>query len=337
MKLRPVDIPEDSSLHLWVQQNSITEVPLSYQIFTGLSMIGAVMKRNAWVDQGTLIFPNLPVLLVGPSGIGKDVILGRVQKALSFAEGPPDVTARTIELTFQELLKVGDPAAALVFAPELTQYLGEKDYQKGMDTELTNLLSCGDYVQVGIKGTGFQVIPRPTITVYAGSTATWLAKKMPKGGVAGGFLPRFVVITEGRPKKFVPWVKYGTDRKVYRAAQEAGARWKEWLYSTREIYNCIHGEFVPLTTAQELYSNFYINRFDKFHTTVEAYANRSRDMALRFAMICAVSRRKSYIDTVDMEFALKLVDIIAESLQTAIVPILEDEASKQAWIAAQRK
>ena len=69
-------IPADSLLKLWVEYCSIFETPYSFDVSVALSAVGAAMRRNCWFDQTDWhVYPNLPVLLVGGSGTGKDTAI----------------------------------------------------------------------------------------------------------------------------------------------------------------------------------------------------------------------------------------------------------------------
>lgn len=76
-----------------------------------------------------------------------------------------------------------------------------------------------------------------------------------------------------------------------------------------------------LDDAEELYGNWYHNRFKLFSRAVLPYANRSRDMVLRIAMLMAISRgHYRYIEGVDMEFALALIQEVARKIDRVVIP-----------------
>jgi len=182
-------IPKDSLLLEWCKILSTTEVPVSYQVACGVSLIGVLCKRSVYIDQqpiggvGWKVYPNQSVMLVGPSGIGKDTAINFTQRQLEKYGSIPIIGGRTIEALYQRLISIGDPAVAYLPIGELTSFLGGKDYQKSMTQEITNLLSSNESVDISNKGdltfSGPKVIKRPTITMHCGSTIEWLHKAMP--------------------------------------------------------------------------------------------------------------------------------------------------------------
>jgi hypothetical protein len=268
------------------------------------------------------VYPNLSVLLVGPSGIGKDVAIRKAQNIVSALDDSLDIGGKTMEAIQSQLLEVGDPACAFVAAPEITAFLGGKDYQKSMAQELTDLLSTGDKVNVSLKSTPGvkRIIKHPTVTVQAGSTEEWLHKAMPDGSLEGGLFPRFVIVCEEYGNKNIPLVKYSLSTEDRKAAKEGEEKFLAGLHEILARYGSKAVEIVPLADAIEYYERWYINRFKQFSPTVRPYANRSRDQVLRLAMLMAVSRGHNYMEEIDMRFAAAMMGYVARSIDKAASP-----------------
>jgi hypothetical protein len=320
-------VPKDSILISWLTRLSVTEIPVSYQIVCGLSAIGALLKRQVYVDQLEWgVFPNMSVLLIGPSGIGKDVIIAKASDLIArTGEGTlPCISGRTIENLKAEMLEIGDPAACFIPAPELTAYLGKKDYQKSMMNELTDMLSTNDRLDVSTKSERKRIIPRPTITMQTGSTADWLYRSMPEGALEGGFFPRFVIVCEEYGNKHVPLLKYSITRQEREVAQQARIKFDQQVKGLLQIF--MTGwptEIVLLSDARMWYENWYENRFSYFSSVVRPYANRSRDQFLRLAMLMAISRSHTYVEEIDCQFAGKVIEFTAASIDKVIRPWVE--------------
>jgi len=260
----------------------------------------------------------MSLLLVGPSGIGKDIAMDAARKIVEAVGTVPVISGKTIEYIKQELLMAGDPACCFTPANELTAFLGGKDYQKSMVQELTDLLSTGSKCDVSTKSEGKKYIMHPTVTIQAGSTAEWLHKAMPENSSEGGFLPRFVVICESYGKKHIPFVKYSVDLQLRRKAELARGIFLEAINDI--AYNMRSGEIYPTADAMEFYTNWYHNRFSYFSPAVVAYANRSRDHLHRVAMLMAVSRKHTWLEEVDYRFGAAIMELVAENIEEAIKP-----------------
>jgi len=327
-------VPRDSILRLWIKNLHVTEVPISYQVLCGLGMIGAILKRSVFIDQKEWrVYPNMSVLLIGPSGVGKDTIINKCNKIIHGVNPDIQLNGSTMEFIQDELSKMESPAAAYIPANELTAFLGSKDYQKGMAQCLTDLLSTGDKVVLGTKGGGKKVIKRPTLTIFAGSTADWL-RDLPENSIAGGFLPRFIIVCEDYSEKDVAWVEYDWDYFTKIEAYEAGEAFKQQLQEVLAKFGQGSAEkcekkMTPTTEAIDFYRNWYANRFKYFSDGVKAYANRSRDQMHRLAMLMAISRMHWYVDERDYRFAADVMEVIAKGLDQVVAPMLADSKRKR--------
>ena len=324
-------IPKDSILQAWTTLLGDTEIPTSYQICSGASILGALLKRQVWIDQhstegwGWNVYPNQSLLLIGPSGIGKDTCINYVQASIEHFNCLKIIGGRTIENFYQRLLNIGDPAAAFVPIRELSAFFGSKDYQSSMIQEFTDLLSTGESKDVSTKTdiimTGPKIIKHPTLTLHAGSTEEWLHKAMPDGTMEGGFLGRFLILVEGLGKKQVPLMKGEVSSvEERRVRKEASQAWNghigEMLQACRKPR-----EMILLEEAKDVYTNWYYNRFKLFSKAVLPYANRSRDTILRLAMLSALSRRHwEWIEDVDIGFGIAVMGEVAKGIDKAILP-----------------
>lgn len=300
--------------------------------------IGALCRRNRWVDQvDWKVYPNQSVLFIGPSGIGKDTIINRVVSSLSTASAHSRVRViggTTMEGIHARLAELSKPACAFIPAAELTAFFGKADYQANMLTGMTNLLSCGDKVDITTKG-GYQArggqetfIYEPTITMAGGSTVEWLHKGMPSGTLEGGFLGRFLIVIEELGGKFVPLVKRDRSKAELEALRGALGAWNSGLERLMEVTR-VPREMLLYTEAEDAYSNWYYNRFKMFSPAVIPYANRSRDMVLRLGMLMALSRgHDRSIEEEDINFGISLLGEVARKIDAVVLP-----PSKEAQVA----
>lgn len=317
-------LPSDSILHHWLAAYSLAETPTSYTMLTGLSALGACLKRNIWFNQGAWrVYPNISILLVGPTGVGKDTAIDRAEELIKELEIVPTIGGKTIEAICEALINlptaVGQPKAAAIFAQEISSFIGSADYQKSMMTDLTDLLSTKSAKNISLKSAPDRIIFQPTITMQAGSTKEWLKTMLPKGSLEGGFLPRFIIAVEDYPKHHVPLPYYHQPKSVTLAAAAARSNFADGI---REICKRFANptSITPLTEADHLYTNWYCRRFQLFSPMVIGYANRARDQVLRLAMLCAVSRMKSYIDAADINFGIEVITSIGQRIEEAVIP-----------------
>lgn len=337
------DIPSDSILRHWVSYLSISEVPFSYQVAVGLSALGALLKRNLYIDQVEWrVYPNQSVLLIGPSGIGKDTAINRAQATIQKFEAyskVPVLGGMTLEAVHAKLLELPKPAVAYVAAGELTAFFGQRDYQSNMVQGFTDLLSSNERIDISTKSAMYsngvytgkaRYIYQPTITLHGGSTVEWLHKNMPSGTMEGGFLGRFLIMAEELSGRHVPLVKADKTKTELRWYLQ---RLEDWYTSLQIIIDKTlrQQEVILLVDAEDYYKNWYHNRFNYFSKVVIPYANRSRDMVLRLAMLMAVSRgHYRWIDLADIQFATSVMALVAAKIDRVVQPLSDDAECAEA-------
>lgn len=323
-----LEIPKNSLLEPWCDSLNITEIPRSYQIFAALSMVGGLIGRKMYVDQMKFrIYPNISVMFIGPSGIGKDTIINQMTRAIREVYGGNTlrlIEGKTIEYVHQQLLGLSSPAQAWILAPELTAFLGGKDYQKSLVQDITNLLSTNEILDVSVKSEDRKII-EPTASILAGSTAEWLHKAMPDGSMEGGFIPRFIVVFEEYAARHVAWIKYSLTKNEKQAAEYAHAHFMKEL---KALHNGLpkdkRHEMRPDGAAQEMYEDWYCHRFERYPPTIREYANRSRDHVLRVALVASVLEGKTYLSETAMEFAIQAIDYSANRVEYVIRPVTKE-------------
>lgn len=198
----------------WTEQS---EPPTRFRFATSLAIISCALTRNVWLpyeNKGT--YPNLWVLLMGPSGCGKDGAINQGYDLFMKLEKRPKVLAEKItpEALVKSLaaLRPKEPQSSIlsrdcrgvVFAPELSTFLGRARYNEGMITLLTRLFDCPAYLPT-------ETIVRQNITLTDvcvcmlwGSTPDWYVRYMPEGAMCGGFMSRILYVFFNGQEKRLP-------------------------------------------------------------------------------------------------------------------------------------
>lgn len=322
-------IPKDSAIQHYLKLARFMEAPYSYVVGCCISSISALLRRNIWfdIDESGVIFPNVSVLLIGPTGIGKDTAINmgyrRILKEFMPGHRITGITSEAIAGNLHGIAERGgeDPACGYILANELKQLFGGKDYQGGIIELLTHLLSDLDEYVHGTKHKPL-IIPHPTIVLQAGSTEEWF-HQLPEGALEGGFVPRCLIIHEPAQRTMIPLPKDYMDKDDREAkAKHLGLFW-EGIDRLMEIYSRPREVYFD-EEAKNFYSNWYCNRYKLLGPFAQGYAHRSRGHVVRLAMVMAATRGHAIIELCDVEFAVGWMLELIGNLEAVILPPTEE-------------
>lgn len=313
-------LPQDSAFARWMKLWPVSEPPKSYILFSGLSIFGACLGRNVWMDMDIhTIYPMLNLLLIGPSGIGKSTSIDEI--GLKIVEGleknlQPQIIkdSTTKEKLHQDLM---DNSHAIIVASELASFFTKEKYKEGMIPYVTRLLDYKDSISNSTRKDGSSIVERPSVTVIGGSTVEWLQGQLPDTATAGGFLARFFIVKE--------------DHKFQRVADPKGALGRSaWIELEMERGKVL-AELRALATinggkvgfadyeAADAYGYWYQTQMPETGH-LSPFSARAGEFVLRFAMLLALSRHHVNIEAEDIHAAVKLYEYSSKKLQEVVVP-----------------
>lgn len=312
-------LPADSWIRTYLDAFPTAEMPTSYIMFAALGMIGSCLGRRCYyLDDFRQLLPMLNLLFIGPSGIGKSSSMTLARMFLLEklpAEYRPQFIggASTKEKLHEDLLLCPH---AVLYASELAAFFNKAKYMEPLIPYITELLDYGP-VEVRTKSGKLQRIPEPSVTVVGGSTKDWLSTALPDTAIGGGFLPRFLIITEDQRRQRV------ADARM---AVSTG-RWKELV----EIREGLWQDFLHIVTLAEgrigwadfqtadTYSSWYVS-----HQPTTGYLApfeaRAAEMVKRLSMLVALSCKRDAITEADLKAAICMYRYTEQKLQEVIVP-----------------
>ena len=168
------------------------------------------MEKRIWIKFNTMqLFPNTYILLVGPPGIGKSVVLSQVEglwrSVEDFHVAPSSVTKASLVDTLNDAKrKIVRPTevppyvefnSLLVLASEFGVFL--PSYETDFMTTLTKVYDCEAYDErrrtrdLNIK------IPNPQLNIIGGTTPNYLTTLFPEGAWEQGFASRTLIVFSG--------------------------------------------------------------------------------------------------------------------------------------------
>lgn len=206
------DLPADSWIMKAYEYARVrSRMPDECVFWTVMSYCGAAIQDRVLIDwAGKPIYPNLPLLIVAPSGYGKTSTMHLVQRLFGRElpyKIPEDSTA---ESAAKVMAKYGGTyfrnSVAYWTIPEMADVFGKKDYQQGLIARVTRILDNPRDREVS-RSTKDEVIRIPGVAVLnwmAGTTFEWLSQHVEEAVSTGGFLPRLMVLNTEEKPKFVP-------------------------------------------------------------------------------------------------------------------------------------
>jgi len=197
-----------------VEESSHVETPRSWLWYSFLSCISAAAGNNYFLTtlKGDVVYkPNLYIMLLGESGLGKGfpvnraanlvikagvtrVIKGRSSIQAIVKEG---ATTRSAEgkspiLDSRMYIVNGELSTALIQDPSALTILTDL-YDGNYNPEWTNLL----------KGDGAEKLKNPYITALFGSSPAHFYESIPQANIEGGYIGRNLLIYEEKRSKNV--------------------------------------------------------------------------------------------------------------------------------------
>ena len=206
------DLPTDC----WIMQaydyaRLRSKLPDSCIFWLVMAYAGAAIQDRVLVDwAGKPVYPNIPLMLVTPSGYGKTSAMHLIQRL--FGRELPYIIPEdsTAESAVKMMGRNGGTyfrnSVAVWVIPELADIFGKKDYQQGLIARVTRLLDNPRDREVS-RSTKDEVIKIPGVAVLtwiAGTTYRWLSEHVEEAVSAGGFLPRLMVVHTNEDPKNVP-------------------------------------------------------------------------------------------------------------------------------------
>lgn len=296
-----------------------TEVPRIFNLFIGIAAIGAALKRNVYISQGTYnLYPDMRVVLIAPTGKGKKTtainfgrkLLTKAQVTRILAETTtPEalceaLSSGKVKMKGGEIVEEETDATGLIILPELSVFLEKRDYKSGLVPMLTRLGDAPDEFSSSTISRGLRPLKNVALCVMAGSAKSWLTDSIPVDAFRGGFMSRFLFI-----------VSEGTDNPVSRPPAQDKHLESILVQGLKDFSNSCG--LVTLHKDAEAHFDHWYNHSYHHRSLDEkraAYQERKHDHLLRVSMILAISERRDVIIKRDIVNALGLLNYIENEM-----------------------
>jgi hypothetical protein len=292
-------IPKGGFFDRYAEYTEHSEAPLAFHLFCALVAVGVTVNRRCWFNMGYYkLYPNLSIIILGPSGIKKtsaaNIAIGMLQ-ALELSK------IYSEKLTPEQLVEsMKEHAQGLVYAPELSVFLGKQRYMEGTVPLLTRLLDCPDVWSSETIGRGKTTLHDVAISTLMCSTPAWFIDNTPEDMVTGGFVPRnILVVQEDSPR-------------VERIPRPGNPKLKETLtYELSRIHE-VQGELRLDQQTDRAHEIWYSRHKEQAkhveHELLSTYYQRKPDHVLRVAFCLHLAEHLDL--TVCLECFTRAVEIL---------------------------
>jgi len=277
-----------------------SQVPPLFHLWSALSVLAAACADRVYFEKfaGKKMRPNLYVILIGPSGLGKGEA---IDFAMEFV--PKEKYERQINpwrgkvtgAAFADALGKGrkdengdtnfdpdDTPVAYLITPELSMSLGEGKIADDFVKRMTELYTGGKYeYNEATRTHGETKFLAPVLNWLAGSTEDWLHESVSRSAIKSGFFGRAVpiMVSNYDLANRITNPSYPDDR----------AAAMEWLHNRVEEITTLEGRFRLTNQASDVRDAWYQHRPVPADNDMLPSWVREDDLALKIAMLLALS------------------------------------------------
>lgn len=289
-------VPQEGWLRNYIEFTRNLESPYAYHLYCALVGIGAVLNRRVYINMGGQfrVYSALGVMLLGPSGVKKttagDVIVNLLQETELIKVYQEKITPEGLV----EAMKGEANAVGLVYAPEMSVFLGKQRYMEGVIPLITRFMDCPANWASATIMRGNSVLKNVGISCLFCSTADWFIKNTPADTFGGGFIARYLLVVQyGTGRVFPIPVPVPSDARQLLLEQLAGFRLIEGpMMFEPNVYHR-NGTGVDTGRYVEWYREFKATPRTPEYETLTTYLERKPIHVLRLAMVIHVATHKT--------------------------------------------
>lgn len=312
-------------LSAYLKYSAKSEPPQNYHIWTCLSVIGAALQRKVYLRWGfKTLYPNIYVVLIGPSGCRKGTAMNIGKDLLQEINGILMASESTTREALIRDMKDGvntftDPtdgmlkfhSSVTVFSEELSVFLGQQNIKFLAD--LTDWFDASDQWTYRTKGSGTDKLVGVCVNILGATAPDWLRSILPQEAFGGGFTSRVIFVVEDGKKQVVADPRIPIEVQQMRPA----------LVHDLEMINSMAGEMTFSEEAMAIYAPWYEQQSRSpviKDPHFAGYCERRAIHALKLSMIVSASRSSERIITGgDFQRALALLESVEPKMPRAFL------------------
>jgi len=309
----------------YMQFTENTEPPRLFRFWTAISVLASALQRKCFVQWGSslLFYPNLYIVLVGPSGVrkgtamnpGLDLIeeIGKIKVAAQ-ATSLQALIRRLKETNYQDpdlnSGKMQFHSSMTIFSKEFTVFLGY--HNKEMMSALCDWYDCDRKWAYETIARKKEEIVGVWVNLFGATTPSLIRSSLPIDAIGGGLTSRIIYVYEEKMEKIVLLPMETEEEKELK---------KSLLHDLDKI-TLLSGQFKYTKGFLNYWSDwrvkaeenppFYDDRFD-------GYISRRANHIMKLSMIMSVSRdsdeNQMTLTTADIKRAVDVLEEVELKMQ----------------------
>lgn len=294
------------------------ETPISFMYWAGLSVISAVVSNNVYLNRrgedGRIIYqlkPNLFVMLIADSGLGKGLPVAVAKECVSQIKNTRVITGRnSIEGIIKEMstaysVNGGSPisdARAFIVSGEFSNLMVGNPQALTILTEWYDTHFMGDWKNT-LKNSPVEKLNKVNVTLLGASSPEHFSEAVPEVNIRGGFIGRTLMVFEEKRNRINPLVVI--DEPEDEVANQIVSQ--ELLEPLREIAQ-VKGRFKWTKAGADVFIPWYTDWRSKQWDDKTGTVHRVPDNVLKIAMCLSLSKKLDLtLDEEDLEEAINAV------------------------------
>ena len=181
-----------------------TDAPPDFHVHAAMAALAFAMGSNVWCDGwGRPIYPNLWIVIIARSGLGKSVPLDMSRSIVEMAGLGDGILPSSFS---QEALyaQLGQHPTGIFYLQEFSAFVGliHREYNAGAQAWLTDVFDVPE-IDRRILRKETITMHKPCLTMLGASSPDWFAETFKESSLRGGFLARFMFCPNNDPGEYV--------------------------------------------------------------------------------------------------------------------------------------
>lgn len=286
------------------------ETPESFIYWAGLASISAVVKRNVFLNKKYyVLYPNIYVMIVGPSGIGKGFATSLARNLVSEAMctnviyGRSSIQGIIDDMSKQITFKNGyvlNTASAFIVSSELASSFVKDPQTQVILTDIYDSNYHAEWINL-LKKDGKARLKEICVTMLSGTNEEHLNEFLDSASIGGGFIARTLIIKEEEKARINALIDFDKE-------EIKGLDIGELVDYLRAL-SSLKGHFTLTDEAKIMYKEWYepFARALKELNDFTGTAQRLHDQILKVAMLLSLSENTDLVIREDqLEEAINL-------------------------------